>query len=152
MFSLYFIRKDYEDSESPVASHQTKKKQAFVDSKKTASKKMQETVSGTSVNTLSRTATVSYIDSSSSSKEPSEPLLYLYRTSGSVGSKQQEGAGEKATASQGAKNESQDGEEPPLSFVLVRLNPHRPPCVAVRLAFLGGTPGSVRWKVSVFYI
>ncbi|KAF2360105.1 hypothetical protein FHG87_009134 [Trinorchestia longiramus] len=37
--------------------------------------------------------------------------------------------------------------EVPLSFILVRISPAKPPCITVRLAFLGGTPGVVRQKL-----
>ena len=37
-------------------------------------------------------------------------------------------------------------DKPPISFYLVRLT-HRPPCVLIRIAFLGGTAGSIRHKV-----
>ena len=36
--------------------------------------------------------------------------------------------------------------EKPVSFYLVRLT-HKPPCVLIRIAFLGGTTGSIRQKV-----
>lgn len=36
---------------------------------------------------------------------------------------------------------------PPVSFLIVRMSPPRPPCMAVRIAFLGGTPGTVRQRV-----
>lgn len=36
--------------------------------------------------------------------------------------------------------------EKPVSFYLVRLT-HKPPCVLIRIAFLGGTAGSIRQKV-----
>ena len=38
--------------------------------------------------------------------------------------------------------------EKPVSFYLVRLT-HKPPCVLIRIAFLGGTAGSIRQKVCV---
>ncbi|KAG7166246.1 KICSTOR complex protein SZT2-like 2 [Homarus americanus] len=37
-----------------------------------------------------------------------------------------------------------DGEEQPISFFMVRITSKPPPCLVIRLAFLGGTPGHVR--------
>lgn len=45
-------------------------------------------------------------------------------------------------------NNKKNDDDIPVSFLIVRLSPTKPPCVAVRLAFLGGTPGSVRQTVS----
>lgn len=39
-----------------------------------------------------------------------------------------------------------DRDKPPVSFYLVRLT-HKPPCVLIRIAFLGGTAGSIRQKI-----
>ncbi|XP_047735529.1 uncharacterized protein LOC125177587 [Hyalella azteca] len=37
--------------------------------------------------------------------------------------------------------------EVPQSFILVRISPAKPPCITLRLAFLGGTPGVVRQRL-----
>lgn len=39
--------------------------------------------------------------------------------------------------------------EVPVSFIIVRISPSKPPCISVRLAFLGGTSGVVRQRVSI---
>lgn len=38
--------------------------------------------------------------------------------------------------------------EVPVSFLIVRISPAKPPCISLRLAFLGGTSGVVRQRVS----
>ena len=43
-----------------------------------------------------------------------------------------------------------DRDKPPVSFYLVRLT-HKPPCVLIRIAFLGGTAGSIRQKVGISF-
>ena len=39
-----------------------------------------------------------------------------------------------------------ESEKPPISFYLIRLT-HKPPCVLIRIAFLGGTAGCIRHQV-----
>ena len=42
-----------------------------------------------------------------------------------------------------------DKEKPPISFFVVRITSKRPPCLAIRLAFLGGTSGHLRNQVII---
>mgnify|MGYP002803410584 FL=1 len=41
---------------------------------------------------------------------------------------------------------SKDPEDPPKSFCIVRIS-SKAPCIVIRIAFLGGTPGKERHEV-----
>ncbi|XP_020912267.1 KICSTOR complex protein SZT2 isoform X2 [Exaiptasia diaphana] len=43
--------------------------------------------------------------------------------------------------------EGENADSPPLSFCLIRVS-SRPPCIVIRLAFLGGTPGHTRHAIT----
>jgi len=58
---------------------------------------------------------------------------------------------EKSNEDNEESNEVNEGETP-LSFMLLHLRPQDPPCIAFKLAFLGGTPGVVRQRVRLVAI
>lgn len=44
-----------------------------------------------------------------------------------------------------------DKEKPPVSFFVVRVTSKPPPCLVIRLAFLGGMPGHTRNQVGYVF-